>query len=61
MVATRPNKSKFPKWLFLYETLSETHWNIGNIEPNFIPNFFVDIADTIDQKIDVNMLQKPNK
>ena len=58
MVATRPNKSKFPKWLFLYETLSETHWNIGNIEPNFIPNFFVDITDTIDQKIEALICYK---
>ena len=36
MVATRPNKKNFPKFVFLYETLSETHWNVGNIEPNFI-------------------------
>ena len=51
MVATRPNKKNFPKFVFLYETLSETHWNVGNIEPNFIPNYFIDISKTIKSKL----------
>lgn len=51
MVATRPNKKNFPKYVFLYETLSETHWNVGNVEPNFVPNFFIDISKTIKSKI----------
>lgn len=51
MVATRPNKTNFPKYLFLYETLSETHWNVSNIEPSFNPNFFIDITDEIKTKI----------
>jgi LmbE family N-acetylglucosaminyl deacetylase len=33
-----------------YETLSETHWNAPHIEPNFTPNWVVDITDFIEQK-----------
>ena len=51
MVATRPNKKNFPKYTLLYETLSETHWNVGNVEANFVPNFFIDISQTIGNKI----------
>ena len=51
MVATRPNKKNFPKYTFLYETLSETHWNVGNVEASFVPNFFIDISQTIKNKI----------
>lgn len=50
MVATRPNKKDFPTKVLLYETLSETHWNVGNIEPNFVPNFFINISNTIKSK-----------
>ena len=34
-----------------YETLSETHWNAPGIEPNFNPDFFINIDRTINQKI----------
>ncbi len=34
-----------------YETISETHWNAPHIEPNFTPNWVVDVTDTIDTKI----------
>lgn len=34
-----------------YETISETHWNAPHIEPNFTPNWVVDITDEIDTKI----------
>jgi LmbE family N-acetylglucosaminyl deacetylase len=34
-----------------YETLSETHWNAPHIEPNFVPNWTVDITDSIDAKL----------
>jgi N-acetylglucosamine malate deacetylase 1 len=47
MVNTRPNKKKFPKYVLSYETLSETHWNAPYIEPNFNPDFFVNIDETI--------------
>ncbi len=45
MVCTRPkNKSKL-KMVLAYETLSETHWNANYIEPNFVPDVFVDISN----------------
>ncbi len=53
LVASRPNLSYFPKTILAYETLSETHWNAPNIEPNFIPNFFIDITNQIEEKIQV--------
>ncbi len=52
MVATRPVKSgKKIEIVATYETLSETHWNAPNIEPNFVPNWVVDISEYIDLKI----------
>lgn len=51
MVNTRPNKKKYPKYIFSYETLSETHWNAPYIEPNFTPDFFIKIDGTMKDKI----------
>tara|TARA_Y100000389_G_scaffold199988_1_gene239485 strand:+ start:2856 stop:3527 length:672 start_codon:yes stop_codon:yes gene_type:complete len=51
MVNTRPNKKNHPKIVLSYETLSETHWNAPYIEPNFNPDFFVKIDNTINDKI----------
>lgn len=44
MVCTRPKKNSKLKMILAYETLSETHWNAGYIEPNFIPDVFIDIS-----------------
>jgi N-acetylglucosamine malate deacetylase 1 len=51
MVNTRPNKKNHPKFVLSYETLSETHWNAPYIEPNFNPDFFINIDETIKDKI----------
>ena len=51
MVACRPVGDDYPRLVLAYETLSETHWNAGNIEANFIPDFFIDITGTISKKI----------
>jgi len=52
MVATRPvGVAKNIEILAAYETLSETHWNAPHIEPNFVPNWVVDITDFVDQKV----------
>ena len=51
MVNTRPNKKNHPKFVISYETLSETHWNAPYIEPNFNPDFFINIDDTLKDKI----------
>ncbi|MDC0579120.1 PIG-L family deacetylase [Candidatus Pelagibacter ubique] len=52
MVNTRPNNKNHPKLVLSYETLSETHWNAPYIEPNFNPDFFVNIDTTIKDKIE---------
>jgi LmbE family N-acetylglucosaminyl deacetylase len=52
MVAARPvGRGRAIKILAAYETLSETHWNAPHIEPNFTPNWCVDITDVIDVKL----------
>ncbi len=52
MVATRPvGVERDIEILAAYETLSETHWNAPHIEPNFTPNWVVDISDYIDAKL----------
>lgn len=51
MVNTRPNKKNYPKFVLAYETLSETHWNAPYIEANFNPDFFVNIDETIKDKV----------
>ncbi len=52
MVSTRPvGVGKKIEILAAYETLSETHWNAAHIEPNFTPNWVVDITEFIDIKL----------
>lgn len=52
MVATRPIRGgRDIKLLAAYETISETHWNAPHMEPNFVPNFVVDVTDQIDRKL----------
>lgn len=52
MVATRPVAiGRCINLLAAYETLSETHWNAPYIEPNFMPNWVVDISEQINKKI----------
>ena len=52
IVACRPIKENFPKFVLMYETLSETHWNVAGAEHTFNPDFFVDISSQISHKID---------
>jgi len=52
MVATRPvGSGKNIEILGAYETLSETHWNAPHIEPNFTPNWVIDISDYMENKV----------
>lgn len=52
MVATRPvGAGAAIRLVAAYETLSETHWNAPHIEPNFTPNWVVDITATYDTKL----------
>lgn len=51
LVATRPlGVGREIRVLAAYETLSETHWNAPHIEPNFVPNWVVDISSEIEAK-----------
>ncbi len=53
MVATRPvGAGAGIKLLAAFETLSETHWNAPHIEPNFTPNWVVDVTATIERKLE---------
>ena len=53
MVATRPvGIGRNIEIVAAYETLSETHWNAPHIEPNFTPNWVIDISDSIKEKIE---------
>ena len=52
MVVTRPvGAAKSIEILAAYETLSETHWNAPHIEPNFVPNWIVDITRFAELKL----------
>lgn len=52
MVAARPRHDNAPTLILAYETLSETNWLAPGVTPAFIPNFFVDISDTLETKLD---------
>lgn len=52
LVAARPNRTDCPRRLYAYETLSETNWNAPYLTPPFVPNVFVDIAETLDRKLE---------
>ena len=58
IVASRPVGKKYPKNIFLYETLSETHWNVADVEPNFNPNFFINIDNEIKNKLSALKIYK---
>ncbi len=51
VVCCRPTHNKAPNIVLAYETLSETHWNVGGIEPTFNPDFFIDVSRYIDKKM----------
>ncbi len=52
MVAMRPDgRRPPPRRICCYETVSETHWAAPGIEPPFEPNWYVDITQTLDEKV----------
>ncbi len=51
MVALRPKYNWGIKRIYGYETMSETAWNIPNIQNEFMPNAFVDISEELDEKL----------
>lgn len=52
LVAVRPVNGCPVKTVYMYETLSETGWNIPNPERSFAPDTWIDITDYIDRKIE---------
>lgn len=52
LVAVRPLSNSSVKTVYMYETLSETGWNIPNEERSFIPDTWIDITETIETKIE---------
>lgn len=50
MVAVRPKYDGTVRYVYSYETLSETEWNIPHATNAFIPNTFVDIEPYLEKK-----------
>ena len=52
LVASRPiEQMKSINLIAAYETLSETHWNVSYLEPNFVPNININISSEIELKL----------
>ncbi len=52
LVAARPTESSSVKRLLTYETLSSTEWQNLNSDMQFAPNYYVDIDETLQRKIE---------
>lgn len=52
LTATRPNLTSSIKEIYSFETPSSTEWAFGKINGIFNPNMFIDISDTINDKIE---------
>ncbi|MFA6568256.1 MAG: PIG-L family deacetylase [Victivallales bacterium] len=51
LTAARPTENCPVKELYAYEVASSSEWSFSQFSPAFIPNFFVDINQTLDIKI----------
>src|SRR5699024_3419359 len=58
MVALRPINNPQLKFIYAYETLSETEWDIPSVNNAFVPNVWVDVSETIDQKLEAMSFYK---
>src|SRR5262245_59376668 len=62
MVATRPvGPGRRIEIVAAYETLSETHWNAPQVEPNFVPNWVVDISAELPRKLEAAKCYRSQK
>lgn len=52
VTACRPYPGQFVKQILFFEVLSSTEWNINNSQSAFLPNWFENIIDTLDKKIE---------
>ena len=56
-VALRPSPDRRPiERIVCYETVSETHWAAPGVDPTFSPQWFVDVSDHLDAKLDAMAL-----
>jgi LmbE family N-acetylglucosaminyl deacetylase len=51
MVAVRPKAGCCVRFVYAYETLSETEWNMPNVKNAFLPNTYVNIDNYLDKKL----------
>jgi N-acetylglucosamine malate deacetylase 1 len=58
LVAARPNHNRAPRYIYAYETLSETNWYAPYVTPNFVPNVFFDISAYLETKIEAMQAYK---
>lgn len=58
MVALRPKYEHMTNRILMYETLSETGWNVPSTTNEFIPNIYVDISEQIHQKLKAMLMFK---
>ena len=52
LTATRPLPGKKPVDLICFETVSSSEWSQHTSDKTFKPNYYVDITDTIDNKLE---------
>lgn len=53
IVSTRPYRDgRHIKLTAMYETISETYWNVPGVEPTFSPHWTVDITNTLESKLE---------
>ena len=52
MVALRPVCCPDIKKIYVYETLSETEWNVPSVDNAFVPNAWFDITDYLETKVE---------
>lgn len=53
MSATKTFKTPFIEYIFMYETLSETNFTPPLIYNAFLPNFYTDISNYLEEKINI--------
>jgi LmbE family N-acetylglucosaminyl deacetylase len=51
LVACRPVRADSPHTVLMFETPSSSEWNAPDPAKQFVPNYFVDITATIEQKL----------
>lgn len=51
MVTVRPKYENTVRYVYSYETLSETEWNIPHSANTFIPNTFIEISNYLEKKL----------